>query len=314
MNLKIKLLIILLASGIFSGLYAQNSNLIFFTEQGERFTVILNGICYNNSPETHVRITDLPAPGYKLKVIFEDTDLGQIDKNLIFNQGMETTFVIKPGKKNDYVVRWMNEVPLARVQAPQPPRQASNNHHAPVNHPVTQSTTTISESYTMPAQNNVSMGVHIDDPESGINFNMNINGGVNNGTQVTTTHTTTTYSGTGLEENYSGMHPHTVQQTYVLPGYSGPAGCAYPMHPADFQQAKHSIAGKSFDDTRLILAKQIIASNCPACSSEQKNLCCFFLLRTPDWNWQSMHMVTLTILATTTSSTMLLISNQVLKS
>jgi hypothetical protein len=55
------------ALSLFSGAFAQLSNLIFFTENGERFTVILNGIRQNPNPETNVKVTDLPAPNYKLK-------------------------------------------------------------------------------------------------------------------------------------------------------------------------------------------------------------------------------------------------------
>jgi hypothetical protein len=73
MKLKNKLLILMLSLTACTNLFAQNSNLIFFTENGERFTVILNGVRQNNSPETNVKITDLPAPSYKLKVIFDDT-------------------------------------------------------------------------------------------------------------------------------------------------------------------------------------------------------------------------------------------------
>jgi len=38
------------------------------------------------------------------------------------------------------------------------------------------------------------------------------------------------------------------------------------MTPQDFEQAKQSIASKSFDDSRLTIAKQIISSNCMLCS------------------------------------------------
>jgi hypothetical protein len=110
---------ILLAVVLFSiSAHAQMSNLIFFSEQGERFSVILNGILQNSNPETNIKVTDLPAPSYKLKIIFEDTKLPQIDKNLMFKQGFETTFVIKKNNKGEYVARWMNDIPLAQALPP----------------------------------------------------------------------------------------------------------------------------------------------------------------------------------------------------
>lgn len=260
MKLKNKLLILMLSLTACTNLFAQNSNLIFFTENGERFTVILNGVRQNNSPETNVKITDLPAPSYKLKVIFDDTNLGQIDKNLMFNQGMESTFVIKLNKKNEYIVRWMNEAPIAQTFPP-----ASNQQvvvyttQAPPPSTTTQTTTTVSESYGQLHQGKVSMGININDRESGVNINMNVNGGgLYDGSQVTTSQTTTSYSTTTTTAGY----PTPVQQAYVLPGYNGPVGCPYPMHPSDFQSVKQSIASKTFDDTRLTIAKQVISSNC----------------------------------------------------
>jgi hypothetical protein len=47
-----------------------------------------------------------------------------------------------------------------------------------------------------------------------------------------------------------------------LPGYNGPVGCPYPMDAAAFGEAKKSIASKSFSDTKMQLAKQIMRSNC----------------------------------------------------
>ena len=41
----------------------------------------------------------------------------------MFGQGTETTFVIKKSNKDEWVVRYMNEVPLA--QAPPPPPERS---------------------------------------------------------------------------------------------------------------------------------------------------------------------------------------------
>ena len=94
--MSMKRIFLLLAVVLFSAItQAQMSNLIFFSEQGERFSVILNGVLQNANPETNIKVTDLPAPSYKLKIIFDDTKLSQIDKNLMYKQGFESTFVIK---------------------------------------------------------------------------------------------------------------------------------------------------------------------------------------------------------------------------
>lgn len=47
-----------------------------------------------------------------------------------------------------------------------------------------------------------------------------------------------------------------------MPGYNGPVGCPYPMEAIAFSEAKKSIASKSFSDTKMQLAKQIMRTNC----------------------------------------------------
>jgi hypothetical protein len=89
-------------------------------------------------------------------------------------------------------------------------------------------------------------------------INMNI-GGMPMGTttqQTTTTTITTTTSG---DMNQPQSPPPPTAQ----PLSSSPAtGCQAPMNWDDYQGAKSSIEEKTFEDTKLTLAKQISASNC----------------------------------------------------
>ena len=47
-----------------------------------------------------------------------------------------------------------------------------------------------------------------------------------------------------------------------MPGYNGPVGCSWPMSNQDFAGVKNSISSKSFEDSKLTMAKQVINSNC----------------------------------------------------
>jgi hypothetical protein len=112
-------------------------------------------------------------------------------------------------------------------------------------------------------QNGASVGISVNDANLGVNINMNVNGndmgGSSQSTTYSTTTTTTTTSG-DTEQTYPTNPPP--KQPYILPDYNGPYGCAYPMSPQDFNSAKQSIAGKSFEDSKLTIAKQIINTNC----------------------------------------------------
>jgi len=279
MRKRLPLLLMIAALTQLNSFAQLKSNLVFFSEQGERFTVILNGIRQNPTPETNVKVTDLIAPNYKLKVIFEDASLGELDKNLMFQQGNESTFVIKRNNKNEYVVRWMNDVPIAQALPPAAGQQVvvyTTQAAPPPATTVTQTTTTVTDTYGEPQQGNVSMGININDPGMGVNINMNVNGNGNStGSQVTTTQTTTSYSTTTTTDDYQQTYPQPEQQAYVMPGYNGPVGCPYPMSPGDFQGVKQSIASKTFDDTRLTIARQVIASNCLLCEQVKEIMLLF---------------------------------------
>lgn len=250
---------------------AQESNIILFTENGERFTAILNGLRQNEKPETNVKITGLNANAYKLKVIFADAALGQFNENLYMEPGNETTFVIKKNKKNEYVVRLMTYVPIAQA----PPTPASTpvvvyNPSAPVfdmnvnvntSETVVQQTTVTTTSGTPPNGAGVSMGVNIN--ENGGSVSMNISAfesGGNVSSQQTSVTTTTTTTTSGYNSN---NQPQPVNNSVLyVPGYSGPFGCPIPMSGPDFNSFKQSVSSKSFEDSKLTMAKQVINSNC----------------------------------------------------
>ena len=79
-----------------------------------------------------------------------------------------------------------------------------------------------------------------------MDVNVSVNVGGSDVTYEETTTTTTT----------------TTTDHYIMQGYEGDIGCPWPMTDEDFEQAKATILSKSFDDTRLSMAKQIIRSNC----------------------------------------------------
>jgi hypothetical protein len=241
---------------------AQTSNVILFTENGEKFFAILNGVRQNNSPETNVKLTELNANFYKLKIIFDDAKLGEKSFNLGFNEGMETTFVIKLNtKKNEYVLRPVSETPVAQAPPPAPNQTVvvyqsvpSQNAQPVVNETVTHTTTTTSSG--LPADNvNVSIGMNVG--ETGGGFNMNVSG-MNGTTQTTSTHSTTTT--TVVTSNTNPVAPPPPPA--YLPGYNGPIGCPVPMSPQDFSDLKSTIGSKSFEDSKMTIAKQVLKNYC----------------------------------------------------
>ena len=245
----------------FLAVNAQSSNVILFTEDGEKFTVILNGARQNDTPETQVKVTGLNANSYKLKVIFEDPANGTMDKNLFFNEGMETAFNIKRNKKGEWVLRPISETPVA--QAPPAPANQTVVVYNPTPAPVSQQTTTVTTTTTTsggaaPASGvGINMGIQVNEETGSVNMNMS---GFEHGTTTTSSSMTTTTS-TTVTSSGAPVPTNTPPPVY-LPGYTGPVGCPMPMTPGEFQNVKSSIASKTFEDSKNTIARQVIGSNC----------------------------------------------------
>jgi hypothetical protein len=93
---------------------------------------------------------------------------------------------------------------------------------------------------------NTNVNVDMDMGGMGVDMNVNVNETYSE-THTTTTTTTTT----------AGQPDH-----YVMPGYSGPIGCPWPMDEGQFANAQRSVSSKDFEDSKLTVAKQITGANC----------------------------------------------------
>lgn len=253
------------------------SNVILFTDNGEKFTAIMNGLRMNEEPATHVKMTDLTGEFYKLKVIFADPSLGEktFNLNLSMNAGMETTCNITKNKKGEYVLRYMGSVPIAEASpAPAGTKTVVYSENlppetAPVNQTVIhQTTTTTSQSGT---SDNISVSMGVNAGETGGSISINVSGmDPNMTTQHTTvTHTTTTTTTTSATPALAPPPPS------YLPGYTGPIGCPVPLSPTEFSDLKKSIASKSFEESKMTIAKQVVGNSC-LLTSQVKDLMLLF--------------------------------------
>lgn len=247
-------------------LFSQTNNLILFTENGEKFQVVLNGILQNTNPETNVRLTQLPAPNYKCRVIFADTKLGQLDFNVYFQESAEElTMSVKQNKKGEYVSRYVSSIPIA--SAPPAPANQKIIVYTTVAPEVESVTTTISHSTTTTQTGsassgdnvNIHMGVNMNEAGADISIQA---GGMNmddNLVESSTITTTTTHTVTSTTKGPLVVTPAGVDD---VKEYHGNIGCPNPMDIADFQMMKQAIQSKDFESTRLSIAKQVLQENC----------------------------------------------------
>jgi len=275
-KLLLFLLVFVIASAAKQSL-AQN-DLVIFSEQGEKFYIVIDGVKQNAKPETNVKVTGLRQPMVTAKVIFGDGKTPDVDQKIYFmwegenKQGWEFSYAVV--KKGDvYKIKPRSGAQI--VQTPPPAGQTVVVYSTTPPPAIEATTTTISTTTTSgatPTGDNVNVGMNM----NGVGFNMNVSvtdptmaGTSTSSTTMTSTTTTSTTTSGGV---YS---PSPSAPIYVLPGYNGPYGCPMPMSDADCSSAKQSIKSKSFEDSKLTVAKQILGSNCML-SSQVKDVMMLF--------------------------------------
>lgn len=235
--------------------YAQKANLVIFSDEGTKFYVVVNGLRVNDQALSNVRITDLNYDYVNAKIVFEDALIPDIEKKtLMLERGSEATYVVKKNKKGETVCNWYSSVQLAQIPAQTSNQQTVVYTNVPANNGIvlrggnvatTTTTTTITTGTTDVVNANVGIG--------GVGMNVTIydsNGGVVNGS--TTSTTTTTYSSTTTSGNTNYNDGTTTINN----------NCIYGMSESELRDAKNSISGASFEDTKSSTFKQVVSNKC----------------------------------------------------
>ncbi len=227
-------------------------DLTIFSEDGDKFFLILNGQRQNDVAQTNVRIEDLPQPYYSAKIIFEDKGLGEISKNIPIadpstNAMMDVTYKIKKDNKGSMKLRYFSAIPPAPNYVA--PADVYVMHYGTPPPPPAGSTTVTQQTTTTTVGNTVGANVNV----NGMNVGVSVSDPYASGTVTQTTTTTTTTTSGYSEGSYAEEHHHEGRRR---------EGDCYPMNNNDFAQAKKTIADASFAETMLSTAKGIIAHNC----------------------------------------------------
>jgi hypothetical protein len=289
---KIYILLITILSSVYS--QAQTASAVVFAEMGEKFTLYLNGEPQNTTPQANVKVSGLTSEYYQARIDFENPMLADFaNNNFAVAKGFESTYIIKPGKKGGYVLRYNGQSEISAASATP---SVSNNTNtetkkfaevddeveevgtinvqtsgtntavkqtgtttAPQGGVTTTTTTTTKANPSKPAKGeNVNVGMNVGGVNMGININVTDAEMETEESEtivektVTTTQTTT--SGTAK--------PTKPREEIVVVKELGQGACASPMGKDSFATAKNNISGKSFEDSKLTVAKQIAKSNC----------------------------------------------------
>ncbi len=244
-----KKLLLLLSFFISIALFSnaqKTGNLTVFSEDGDKFYLVLNGEKQNDKPQTNIRVEELPQPYYSAKIIFADSAMATISKNLQIsdpdNKMMDVTYRIRKDKQGKVKLN-----PYSAIEV-QPDFVAAEGVYVRRwgqkggKGGITQTTKTTATSNTVDASVNapgISMNVSINDPD-----------------MTSTTTTTTHSSSSSSHSNHSSSHNSNHNSN------SNDNDCRWAMKQTDFSAAKKTVADAAFEETKLSTAKSIVASNC----------------------------------------------------
>lgn len=247
---------LLLASAFSLGsLLAQTSDIVVFSEMGEKFTLMIDGDQKNEVPAARVVATGITNATPMLLVKFADATIPPMKQTGWMEPGKEYTVRLSTNKKGERVFRMQGEAPLGTAAAtntekPKPTNFTDDAKSAPAgSQPFTGGTVSTTTTTTAPGDGmNVNMSV------GGVNVHMDANDGTySSSTTTTTTHTVTGNVAEVAEDPTAPVEDRTVTSA---------SGCSHAMSVSEFADARKSIEGKGFEETKMTLAKQIGRSNC----------------------------------------------------
>jgi hypothetical protein len=90
-----KLFVLIAASIFYSFAFAQNGNIVIFSEKGLKFNVVIDGVPQHEGLQSNVKITNLPSGTHRIKVRFENEKVGQASRTVFIDAGKEYTFAVR---------------------------------------------------------------------------------------------------------------------------------------------------------------------------------------------------------------------------
>lgn len=253
---------------IFISAYSQTSSVMIYSEQGEKFSLMMNGKMETSSPVSNIELTDLPPNRYSLIITMEPNNQ-KIEKAIYVEPDYLFTYEIIDKSKTgmakgmkkvnafleqdfdkanqsspaDYTIR----LAASRELSAMPPPPTSP-------HSVSPHTGTSTQSATMQGSAQVNSSTQTESYSQ----TTTINAG---GTSVSATVKVEGMEGFGQDVQYSEQ-TQTTQQVNQTQTAQAQDQCSYPMSAPDFQSSLESIKAKSFEDSKMQIAKQVTKSNC----------------------------------------------------
>lgn len=255
-----KILYTIMALALSSLAFAQQKGeLVIFSNSGEPFYVIMNGITQNYEPATNVRVQDLTDEWYDCKIVCPNNTFS-VQKNVMVKKNMTVTYRLVENE-GTHKLRYYSESELTNYASQ--PNQGSQSvivfHMTAAAPPVSSQTTTTTHTTSTTSSGigdgSESVNINVQVGENGMSTGIvTSDGGMNTTTTYSETMTVTTTQSTDPYIHNDGMYEehHDHHDNYST--------CS--LDQSGFDRLKKSIEAESFSDDQLRIAKQAAKNKC----------------------------------------------------
>lgn len=235
------------------------NNLVVFSNDGEKFTLILNGEKQNQYPDSRVRVTDLTLKVYKVTLIFENKNLKTHNTDLTFFSTNEECIFTLNNHGHKHTMDYVTATPIN----PQLAKQNTTSTNSNTNTTGTNTNTSTNTNTTTNTNTNTNT-----------TSNTNSTSGGNEDVAIKTKLGTIDVGTNGIkiggkgvnlnlsEKNKTASSSVNILGNDISMSKSLKTGCKSPMSGLDFDESKKTVVSQTTDSTRMIAAVKIINANC----------------------------------------------------
>ncbi len=278
--MKKSILSLVFAIGLLSNVFSQatEASVTFFTQNGEKIWVIINGQRQNDTPQTNVKVTGLTEDSYRAKIIFQDERIADVDQMLwlrdVDGRLNDVVYNVRPDKRGRrYVTRLVSLRPAVPGNTiPEPGQTVVKVHDVQTTVPATAEPVKETQPTRVPGtdvkvdakdEGSFRQTIKVTD-ENGETIKMDVKvdiTGFQTETDIEVRETTTAPSDRETFRDRPSRSPQpTATPTPATP--NAPTGCTVAASNSDFNEVLRSVRNESFSDNKLNVARQFLRHNC----------------------------------------------------
>jgi len=240
--------------------FSQNlSAFEIYSENGEKFTLSIDGRQINEASASNVRAKDLRGDFFRIQVQFDDENLGMVSQGFAIDPGMEQKAVVMMKKNGKLAIRPSGQPIAYNPVDNQPETRPSKPTFEPTSETQSQTETNVKTTTThSTGKTGEEVSMDIDMMGTKVGVSVKVDDGMDGEYTTTTTETT------------------SIQETETVATAPATVELDCPeMASGEYNELLTSIKSKTFSDSKMSVLKQVFKDNCMSTDQIKKVMSTF---------------------------------------